>query len=109
MKYLFNSFAFFVNKLPNDLMRLFNLENDIQSTCFSLRGAKNLFYLPSIKTKTHGNKSIRYRCAEVWNRFIESGLKTSDTKSKSLEKIRDSTHLKNVLQKYHLYNYSVEN
>ena len=52
----------------HDLHGLFDLSRDIHTTNLELKSAqKYLLYIPSIKTVTYGNKSIKYHCAELGN------------------------------------------
>ena len=109
------SYDYSTNRLPRDLMDLFSFRNEVQSTNLVLKSASdNLFYLPRTKSKTYGNKSIKYRCGEIWNKFEINGflipdLKSiSDSKAIALHEIKNRIHLMKTLKKHFLYEYSLE-
>ena len=99
------------NKLPEDLMSLFQLCEDVHLTKLVLNSAaKKLFYIPSIRTKTYGNQSIRYFCAKLWNSIFKTGSIhiSGDSKDKvQLSMIKSPYHFKNVIKKHYLYIYSL--
>ena len=54
---------------------LFNLSSDIDTTNLDLNSAHNSFlHIPSIKTVTYGNKSLKYLCAGWWNDAFRKGI-----------------------------------
>ena len=60
------AYDFSMNQLPKDLMNLFSFGSDVQSTHLVLKSSHvDLLYLPKVKTKTYGDKSIKYHCAEL--------------------------------------------
>ena len=59
--------------LPDDLMSLFQLSTNVQTTNLELNSANhNLLYLPPWKTLTYGKKSIRYQCPKLWNHTFKN-------------------------------------
>ena len=66
-------------------------------------------YLPKITTVTYGNKSLRYRCSELWNRTVNDGITfNSDEKSHTtIQKIKSGHQLVKTLKKHYLYSYTL--
>ena len=61
-------YDFFEKNLPSDLMSIFRPSDDVHTTNMNLNSAnKDLIYIPSIKTKTYGEWSLKYICAKLWN------------------------------------------
>ena len=102
-------YEFYKKVIPTDLQNLFKFSSDIHTTNMSLISAqKNLLHIPSIKTVTYCNKSIKFHCAKLWNDTFKKGI-AIDNKVKNnvgLEKILNIQHLKRTLKKHYLYNYS---
>ena len=100
-----------MNCLPDDLMSLFQLTSDVQTTNLELNSANNnLLYLPPFKTLTYGKKSIRYQCPKLWNHtFRNSTLQISSDRTKdiNLNSIKTSQTFKKALKNHYLYNYSL--
>ena len=104
------AYDFHTNRLPQDIMDLFTYTKNIHTTNLVLKKSKkDFFYLPSITTVTYGNKSLRYRCSELWNRIVNNGIAISaDVKSHvTLNKIKSGHHLKKTLKKHFLYKYTL--
>ena len=105
-------YDFHMNCLPDDLMSLFQLTSDVQTTNLELNSANNnLLYLPPFKTLTYGKKSIRYQCPKLWNHtFRNSTLQISSDRTKdiNLNSIKTSQTFKKTLKNHYLYNYSLQ-
>lgn len=104
-------YDFYENHLPSDLMNLFRPSSEVHTTNLELNSArKNLIHIPSINTKSYGNKSIKYHCAELWNEMFKNGIAVNPDRSKnmSLSKIKSDQHFKKVLKKHYLFQYSLE-
>ena len=101
------------NQLPDDLMSLFKFSSEVHTTDQVLNSSANkLLYIPSIKTKSYGNLSIRYFCPKLWNTVFKSGfiqVNADCKKSVKLSLVISFHHLKNVLKKHYLYEYSLVN
>ena len=101
----------FVNKtIPTDLQNLFALSKNIHTTNLQLNSArKSLLHIPSIKTFTYGNKSIKFHCAELWNNTFKKGIRIDNISKNNIElyQIMNKSHLKRTLKKQFLYNYSL--
>ena len=71
---------------------------------------KNLLHIPKINTKSYGNKSIKYHCAELWNEIFKNGIaiNSDPLKNLSLTHIKSIHHFKNILKKHYLFKYSLE-
>ena len=82
----------------------------IHTTNLELKSAWTyLLYIPSIKTVTYGNKSIKYHCAELWNSTFKKGIAIDeDIKNNVLhvDQILSVSQFKRILKKHFLYNYS---
>ena len=102
-------YDFLENDLPSDLMNLFRPSGEVHNT--NLNSArKNLIHIPSINTNSHGNKSIKYHCAKLWNEMFKNGIAINRDQSKnvSLSNIKSGQHFKKVLKKHFLFKYSLE-
>ena len=76
-------YDFHESRLPEDLMSLFRLSRDVHITSLVLTSvSNNLLYIPTIKTTTYGNQSIRYHCAKLWNEIFKKGSIQVDADSK---------------------------
>ena len=106
-------FDFHTDCLPEDLMSLFQLSTDVQTTNLVLNSAnKNLLYLPSFKTMTYGKKSIKYQCPKIWNQTFKSGflkISSDDTENINLDSIETVKKFKKTLKQHYLYTYSLMN
>ena len=66
-------YDFHMKCLPDDLMSLFQLSTNVQTTNLELNSANhNLLYLSPWKTLTYGKKSIRYQCPKLWNHTFKN-------------------------------------
>ena len=104
-------FDFYNNSLPTDLKNLFILCSDIHTTNMELNSAhKDVIHIPSIKTVTYGNKSIKFHCAELWNEKFKKGISIDANVShnKSIDKIYNASHFKKTLKKHFLHGYTLE-
>ena len=103
---------FLENKLPDDLMPIFQLHKDIQTTNLTLNSSyNNLLYTPSFKTMTYGKKSIRYSCPKLWNDTFRTGTIQIDSERKNdvkLSSIKSVNSFKFTLKKHFLYKYSLK-
>ena len=104
-------YDFHESRLPEDLMSLFRLSRDVHITSLVLTSvSNNLLYIPTIKTTTYGNQSIRYHCAKLWNEIFKKGSIQVDADSKkniNLSNVKSVHHLKSVLKRHFLYGYSL--
>ena len=101
-------YEFFDKVLPDDLQTLFDHTRDIHN--FELNSFhKNLLHIPSIKTATYGNKSIKFLCAELWNSTFRYGIAIDKDirKNVTFNDIRNLPHFKLILKKHFLYIYSL--
>ena len=106
------TYDFLNNNLPADLMPLFQRSSDVRSVQTN-SVVRDLLYLPSFQSSTYGNRSIRYRCAQLWNEMFKSGSVQvkSDREKHSrilLSKIRSGYNLRNALKRHFLYFYTVD-
>jgi len=106
-------YDFLNNNLPTDLMTLFKLSSDIRSVNQTNSVVNNLFYIPKIQSSTYGNKSIRYKCAKLWNEMFKTGsiqVKADGAEKNriSLSKIRNVHNFKNALKRHFLHFYTVD-
>ena len=95
-------YDYFKNNLPTDLTSLFSLSSEVHTTNLDLNSArKNLLHISKINTETYGNKSIKHRCATLWNDTFNNGIPISSDHQENLSvtDIRSSHHLKRVLKK----------
>ena len=100
-------YEFFDTVLLDDLQTLFDHTRDIHN--FELNSFhKNLLHIPSIKTATYGNKSIKFLCTELWNSTFRYGIAIDKDirKNVTFNDIRNLPHFKLIL-KNHLYIYSL--
>ena len=106
-------FDFRRNCLPDDLMNLFQLTADVQTTNPVLNSTdRNLLYLPPFKTMTYGKKSIKYQCPKIWNyTFKNATLQIDSDRSRDikLDSIESNNTLKKSLKHHYLYTYSLIN
>ena len=59
----------YMNSLPTDLQALFAFSSDVHSTNLQQNSGRiSIIHIPSIKTVIYGNKSVEYRCADLWNK-----------------------------------------
>ena len=103
-------YDFYENRLPTDLKGLFILSSDIHTTNLELNSARNNFiHIPSIKTVTYGNKSIKFHCAELWNKKFKNGIVINNDVNHNvkIEQIHNVLHFKRVLKKHFLHSYTV--
>ena len=105
-------YDFLDDHLPDDLMCLFRSSNDVHTTSQSLKSTSNkLIHIPSITTVTYGNKSIRYKCAKLWNALFTTGdiqVEANKAKNIKLADIYSSKQLTKVLEKHFLFTYTFE-
>ena len=103
-------YNFLNERLPTDLMNLFVLRSDVDTTSREMRSKVNrLIYMPSFKTITYGKDSIRYRCAQLWNATFKTGVLNVDNVLKvSLDNITTVKVLTTLLKKYFLYSYTAQ-
>ena len=103
-------YDFQCQRLPDDLMSLFRLSKDVHTTNLMLNSAiNNLLFIPTIETKTYGNKSIRYHCAKLWNDTFKTGyLQITEIKKLQISLINSVHQFKNTLKKHYLYRYYLE-
>ena len=103
-------YDFYDNRLPTDLKSLFIFSSDIHTTNFELNSArKNFIHIPSIKTVTYGNKSIKFHCAELWNEKFKNGIAIDEDVNHNVKvnQIHNVSHFKRVLKKHFLYSYTM--
>ena len=103
-------YEFCKQTIPTDLQNLFTFSSDIHTTNLVLNSAhKNFIHIPSIKTVTYGNKSIKFHCAKLWNDTFRKGIAIDNVAKNNVvfDKIFDKHHLKRVLKKHYLYSYSL--
>ena len=105
------AFDFQQKRLPDDLMDLFHLTADLQTTNVALNSThRNFLHLPPFKTMTYGKKSIRYQCPKIWNYTFKTGtLQIDSDRSKdiNLESIETTKTFKKSLKEHYLYTYSL--
>ena len=104
-------YDYFTNNLPIDLTSLFSLSSDTHTTNLELNSArKSLFHISKINTETYGNRSIKHHCATLWNETFKNGIaiNSDPPRNLSVTDIKSSHHLKRVLKKHYLFNYSLE-
>ena len=99
-------YQFYNKVIPLDLQKLFIFNSDIHTTNLQLNSTrKNLLHIPSIKTVTYGNKSIKFLCANLWNDTFKNGIAIDKYKKNNvtMDKILNKSHLKKTLKKHFLY------
>ena len=97
--------------MPTDLMTLFQPSTEVHTTNMHLNSnIKRLIHIPSIKTTTYGNQSIKYHCAELWNDFFKKGIAIDCERKNnvSFDKLKSGKHFQKVLKKHFLYMYTLE-
>ena len=103
-------YDFYDKKLPQDLMSLFILSNNVHTTNLTLNSAiNNLIHIPSFDTIKYGQNSIKYHCAKLWNDMFPTGRIQVDGHSMNdvhLSKINTIHYFKKVLKKHFLFQYS---
>ena len=105
MNHLKLVYDFQCHHLPDDLMSLFKLSKDVHSTNLVLKSAlNNLLFIPTIETKTYGNKWISYHCTKLWNNTFKTGyLQITEIKKLPISLINSVHQFKNTLKKDYLY------
>ena len=64
-------FEFKTKSLPSDLSHLFHENKDIN--CHATRNvSKGGFFIPQIRTKTFGKKSLKYSASVLWNEHLKT-------------------------------------
>ena len=106
-------FDFFGGGLPSDLMTLFTCVSDVHPTQVLNSSTNNLVYIPKINTSTYGNKSLRYRCAILWNKCFKNGnvqVKNINEPNSHipLSNIKSKFNFNNALKRHFLYQYSAD-
>ena len=107
------AFDFLNNRLPSDLMSLFELASDVHPNHVLNSSENHHLYIPRINTTTYGNKSIRYLCPKLWNEFFKKGtIQVKDIHEKNcyihLSKIKSKFHFNNALKRHFIHHYSVD-
>ena len=89
-------FDFHTGGLREDLMSLFQLTTDVQTTNLVLNSEnRNLLYLPPFKTMTYGKRSIKYQCPKIWNHTFKTGtLQITSDKNVNIESIKTIQNFK---------------
>ena len=104
-------FDFHMNRLPSDLLSLFQLSSNVHTQTRKLNSAVNkLIYIPKVITKTYGIDSIRYKCASLWNKIFKTGeIKIDDDKenNKKLSEIKNKKSFNWILKKHFLHSYTI--
>ena len=102
-------FDFHTGGLPEDLMSLFQLTTDVQTTNLVLNSEnRNLLYLPPFKTMTYGKRSIKYQCPKIWNHTFKTGtLQITSDKNVNIESIKTIQNFKKNIKQHYLYTYSL--
>ena len=89
-------FDFKNNNLPDDLYSLFQHNSEI-----NCHGTRNVFneglFIPQIQTVSHGNRSLRYAAAVLWNEFVKF--------DEELNKISKIGSFKKHLKKFFISSY----
>ena len=104
-------FDYHGGSLPDDLLDLFQLTSDIQTTNLKLNSKQNnLLYLPHFKTSTYGKKSIKYQCSKIWNQTFKNGyiqINSDPNKNVKVDSIQTNNSFKKTLKQHYLYTYSL--
>ena len=104
-------YDFTENRLPSDLMNLFNFCSEVHLVPRELNSTVNkLIYIPRVKTTTYGIDSIRYHCASLWNKYFKRGEINIDDDKKNnvkLAKIKNKKRFNWVLKKHFLHSYTI--
>ena len=112
-----------MNSLPTDL-QAFAFSSDVHSTYLQQNSGRiSIIHIPSIKTVIYGNKSVKYHCADLWNKTFKSGIAIDNKTFKSgiaiynntkinvaVKQIRNATQFKRLVKHtfyivMHLINY----
>ena len=106
-------YDFFNCVLPSDLMTLFTRASDVHPTQVLNSSINNLLYIPKINTTTYGNKSLKYKCATLWNKNFKNGsIQVKDSSQPNcrirLSNIRSKFNFNNALKRHFLYQYSID-
>ena len=112
LQHLKLAYNYFFNHLPGDIMNLLTRRSENYSSTLTLRSTElNFLSMPKVKTVTYGDKSLRYKCAELWNRFSSSDISVNNDSKKNIKliKIRNRHYLTKTMKKHYLYQYSLEN
>ena len=70
-------FEFKRNSLPLDLNNLFQ-ENKEINCHFTRNVTKEGLFIPQIRTKTYGSKSLKYSAAVLWNNHLKQDSKINN-------------------------------
>ena len=87
------AFDFKTSRLPSDLMSLFTVNSEVHSHDNRTDG----FHIPTINTTTHGNKSLKYSAAVLWNVHLKL--------NKDISKMTSIVQFKSYAKKYHFSKY----
>ena len=88
------------NMLPTILQDLFIFSADVHSTNLELNSfRKRLLHIPSIKTVTYGNKSLKFHCADLWNATFRNGIPIDKNKKNNVF-TNDIRNISHFLYKY---------
>ena len=69
------------SNLPTDLMGLFSFTSDISTTNLELKRNMDNLYIPGIRSKTYGLKSVKYFYAKLWNDTFVNGITIASGKT----------------------------
>ena len=111
LQHLKLAYNYFFNQLPGDIMSLLTRRSENHSSNLILRSTEfNFLSKPKVKTVTYGDKSLRYKCEELWNRFSKSDISVNDDSEKNIKlvKVRNKHYLTKSMKKHYLYQYSLE-
>ena len=106
-------FDFFNCSLPSDLMTLFTPASDVHPTQVLNSSLNSHLYIPRINTTTYGNKSLKYHCANLWNKCFKKGsIQVKDPSQPNshirLSNIKSKFNFNNALKRHFLYQYSAD-
>ena len=89
----------YMNSLPTDLQALFAFSSDVHSTNLQRNSGRiSIIHIPSIKTVIYVNTSVKYHCADLWNKTFKSGI-AIDNNTKinvAVKQIRNATQFKRL-------------
>ena len=71
----------------------------------------NLLHVPSFKTMTYGEKSLRYHCANLWNQTFKHGtiqINSNRQDDVKISEIETKNRFKKVMKAHYLYMHSLE-
>ena len=110
MSHLRLMYDFLNDRLPSDLMSLFRVSSDVQSTSLQLRSAVHKHvHIPDFNTITYGKCSLSYQCAKLWNSIFKSGsINVDANKRMELVNISSINIFKKVMKNHFLYKYTVK-